>query len=149
MALVEREDILSLVAVGEHDDRRVCEADPKITVTLDDDEGRAEINRGELFESEGATLNLAQQTCARAMSHSCREQIVELCQHKRREQQRRLGCGETRLRLGMGALGGVERSEKPARVEQDQSPKPAASSSSTRSANVASPLSKSGRRSVG
>jgi hypothetical protein len=44
------------------------------------------------------------------------------------------------------ALGGIKRGEQAAGVEHDHSPKPAASSSSTRSASVGSPLSNSGTR---
>ena len=59
------------------------------------------------------------------------------------------GVGETGGSLLVLALVRIERGQQAACVEQDHSPKPRASSSSTRSASVESPLLNSGKRGGG
>lgn len=91
-----------------------------------------------------AAFDLAQQVGARRFADADGKKVIKLGQNERREKPRRGGAHETRGRLRVPVLARVERREQTAGVEQDHAPKPAASSSSTRSARLESPLSKSG-----
>lgn len=134
MALVQREHVPRPVAVGENDDRCVGEADAEIAVVVDHPHCGRYVISSERDEIVGATRHLSQKRELRIDSGLAPEQVIELGEHERREEQRRHGAFESASRGFVGALVAHERGEQAARVEQDQRvPKPS-SASSTRSA---------------
>src|SRR5687767_1989442 len=125
-------------------DGSVREADAEIGVALYERTGLFNVMGRERLELVRAPCNLGEQLHARRFPDTAGEQVIELREHERREQQRRLRSEQAGRGFLVVAFGGVQRGQQAAGVEQDHSPKPAASSSSTRSASVGSPLSNSG-----
>jgi hypothetical protein len=73
VALVERQNVLDLVAGGD-DDRGVREADRELSVAFDDRDRGSYVGRRERFEV---------QTHPCREAHARREEVVELRQHER------------------------------------------------------------------
>ena len=148
MAFVEGEDLARHVAFGEHDDRGVRKANSEVGVALDDLPRSGDVLPGESLKLIGTTLDLREQARARSLAHAGEEEVVDSASTNG-DSSSGAEPRQTFGRLEMAALGRVERGEQAAGVEQDHSPKPAASSSSTRSASEGSPLSNNGNRGRG
>lgn len=128
MPLVECQDLTHVVTFGEHDDRRVGEADREVRVPLHHLPSVSDIDGGHRHECVGPALDLFKQAYSRGWSDSRSEQIVELGQHEWRQQERWRGGGEAGGGGAVPLLTCVQRGEQTAGVEQDHSPKPSASS---------------------
>jgi len=158
VALVEGEEVEGVVAVGEYYVGGVGEPEVEVGVALQHGAGRADVGGREWFEAVRAEFDLGEQRELLGASYPGGEQVVELGEHKRRDEEWRVGALQGLAGWTVMALGGVDGGEQAACVENDhrfvyrpvyRSPKPGtgprpASSSSTRSASVGSPESKSG-----
>ena len=149
VTLVQGEDVPRPMPLGEHDERRIGEADLQLGVPREHILRGRDIARIERLELVSTPGDFIEEGGLGDASYMARYQVVEFGEHERREQQRRRGFGQSRYTLRVVTLAGVDRRKEPARIEQDHnSPKPA-SASSTRSASRGLPLLKSGRRGRG
>lgn len=140
--LVEREDAVRAIATGQHDDRGVCEPDSEVAVRRDDIAGLGGIALVERREVVPAGRDLVEERKLRLDADAGCDEVVELGEDERGEDERarfRVEHPASRLML---LLSSVERLEESACVEQNQSwPKPRIASSQS---VIGLPLSKSG-----
>jgi hypothetical protein len=85
---VDGEHVERLVPARQHDERRVGKTDVEIGVGLDDLVRDGEVACVERFEPVGAARDLGQQRARRVPADAGREQVVELGEDERRQQQR-------------------------------------------------------------
>jgi predicted nucleic-acid-binding protein len=138
VALVERQHVARVVALGEHDDRGVGEADVQIAVALDDLACSGNVEFVEDRQLVDAALDLLEQRDLGWDAGVFRDQGIELGEDEWRQDSRR-GCLAQRAgALLVPVLVGEERGEQAARVEKDHRPKPS-SNSSARSAMSGAP----------
>src|SRR5690242_6805346 len=140
MPLVEGEYLIGVVPSREHDDRGLRQAGAETGVPQQDVPGLCDVCAREVLEAIDAAPDLVEKIELGAPTGALFDQLVKLCEHERREHERRSSCSQGVRRCEVTGLAWIDGGEEAARVEQDQSsPKPSASSSSTRSASVGSP----------
>lgn len=83
MALVRAEEVQRSVTVGENDDRRVRQSDPKVGVTLHDSLGVTDILGREEIELVGAARDLVDEGHLRLVAHSAANQVVQFRENTR------------------------------------------------------------------
>ena len=116
VTLVEGEHIEALVSLGKHDDRCVGQSEVQVGVATHDGRRRSDICRAELGQLVRASCDLIEESQLRSLGSPGCEQVIQLGQHKRRENPRvrykeRL-CGGPMIRLPI-----IERRENTAGVE--------------------------------
>lgn len=140
VALVEGEDVTGVVALGEDDVGGVGKPEVEVGVAIEDTAGDGDVSVRERRETVRGSLDLFKKRGLGAAADPGGEQVIELGEDERREHERWLGVFERPARRDVVALGGVDGGQEAARVEQyHRSPKPARSSSSTRSARAGAP----------
>ena len=138
--MIEGEHIENSVAPGENDDRSVCESNLETGITSQDHESRGHILSAEGFKPIGPSGDFVKQRTLCPSAYPDGEQVIQLGQNERREQQRWAGLAKRCHGPGMLVLAAVEGSQQPASVEENHlSPKPSRSLS-TFSARSGLPL---------
>ena len=138
--MIEGEHIKNSVALGENDDRSISEPNLEAGITSQDHESRSHVLGAEGFKPIGASGDLVEQRTLRSGAYPDGEQVIQLGQDERREQQGWAGIAKSCHGLGMVVLAAVEGSQQPASVEENHlSPKPSRSLS-TFSARSGLPL---------
>ncbi len=158
VALVEGEDVEGVVAICEYDVGGVGEPDVEVGVAFEYGAGRGDVGGRERLEAVRTAFDLGEQGQLLAAAYPGGEQVVDLCEYERRDEEWSVRALQSLAGRAVVALGRVDGGEQAAGVEYDhrpvyrsvyRSPKPGkgpwpASSSSTRSASVGSPESNSG-----
>ncbi len=141
MALIQGQKAIRSSSGGKNDERCVRKADPKIPVPTDHLSGLLYVFSGETLQPIRAPRDLAEEKELRGGTDPIQQQIVNLRSNEGRQEERARVSFEGSLHIFVSVLVGVDKSQKPARIENDHSPKPL-SASSTRSARCGSPLRK-------
>ncbi len=162
VALVQGEEVEGVVSTGEYYVGGVGEPDVEAGVALEHGAGRGDVGGRERLEPVRAAFDLGEQRQLLPPAYPGGEQVVELGEHERRDEERPLRALQGLASRAVLALGGIDGVEQATGVEYDRhpvcrsvnrpvycSPKPGrgprpASSSSTLSASVGSPESNSG-----
>jgi len=139
MALIKGKQAIGARARGEHHERGLRKADPKIPVPPDHLRGLLDIVSSEALQSVRASSDLAEEKKLRGRADPIQQDVVDLGGNERREQERPGVRLEGVLHLFVAVLVRVDQREKPTGIENDHSPKPLRASS-TRSARCGSPL---------
>src|SRR5215203_4878556 len=148
-ALVERKHVERVVPVRQHHVGRIRETDSQVAILHHYPPRLGHVHDRELREAVCFPYDLLEQGELGVAANSCNQKIVEFCQYEGRQDERWRCFAQRRLSSLMKTLVGIDCGEQSAGVEDDHhSPKPA-SSSSTRSASVGSPLENRGNRGRG
>jgi hypothetical protein len=102
--LVECQDVVHAVPLGEDDDRSVGEANPQIRVVFDHSASGRDVGGREGRERVGAGIDVGEESKSRPLSDPLPQHVVELGEDEWREDEWRLGLFERTDALVVSSL---------------------------------------------
>jgi hypothetical protein len=117
MTAVQSQDIENLMSLRDNHDRCVCKPNPEILVAGDNLRCQCDILGCEWLEAVDTSGHFSQERLLRLDTDTRSEQVIELGQHKRRQQKRPSHFPERRHRVRVLMLAQVDRSQQAACVE--------------------------------